>query len=123
MFMDYGKKGTKCVEIVGVDDKRQVTAVFACLLSRHFLPVQMIYKGTTPKCFPKYVAFLTDWHITCTANHWSNEDKMVDYVKQIIVPYITKKREQLGLNSNHCALTMFDVFKGQCTDSIYFQVA
>ena len=46
------KKGTKRVEIAAIDDKRQITAVFACTMSGNFLPVQLIYKGTTTKCLP-----------------------------------------------------------------------
>ena len=44
------KKGMKRVEIAAVDDKRQITAIFACTLSGKFLPIQLIYQGTTPKC-------------------------------------------------------------------------
>ena len=39
--------GSKCVEICGVDDKRQITAVFA---GTHFLPPQLMYQGKTTKC-------------------------------------------------------------------------
>ena len=38
------KEGSKRVEIIGVDDKRQITAVFAGFLTGDF---QLIYKGTT----------------------------------------------------------------------------
>ena len=34
------KKGVKSVEIVAIDDKRQITAVLACTLDGTFLPVQ-----------------------------------------------------------------------------------
>ena len=54
------KKGTKQVEISAVDDKRQITAVFGCSLSGDFLPVQLIYKGTTKKCCPSQVCFPQD---------------------------------------------------------------
>ncbi len=40
------KQGTKRVEIAGMDDKRQVTAVICGTF-------QVIYTGTTPKCLPK----------------------------------------------------------------------
>ena len=61
------------MEISGVDDKRQITALLAGTLSGHFLPAQLIYAGKTPACLPK-VQFLSDWHVTFTPNHWSNED-------------------------------------------------
>lgn len=38
------KEGSKRIEIFGVDDKRQITAVFSCSLDGDFLPVQLIYQ-------------------------------------------------------------------------------
>ena len=84
------KRGTKRVEISRVDDKCQITAVFACSLSGEFLPVQMIFKGTTKKCLPRNVAFPKDYHVTCTANHWSNNETMI--VNHIIVPYLNESK-------------------------------
>lgn len=72
------KRGTKRVEISAKDDKRQITAVFACSLSGTFLPAQVIYQGTTPRCLPSSVIFPSDWHITQTANHWSTEATMLN---------------------------------------------
>ena len=61
------KSGTKRVEIAGVDDKCQITAMFACSLSGDFLPIQLILKGTTKKCLPCNIALPKDGHVTCTA--------------------------------------------------------
>ena len=46
------KKGSKCVEVIGLGDKRQITAVFAGTLAGDFLPVQLVYQGKTTKCLP-----------------------------------------------------------------------
>ena len=46
------KEGSKRVEIAGLDDKKQLMAVFAGTLSGEVLPPQIIYKGKTPKCLP-----------------------------------------------------------------------
>ena len=54
------KKGTKRIEIITIDDKRQITCVLACTMSGYFLPVQLIYQGTTPKCHPNSVPFPDD---------------------------------------------------------------
>ena len=45
-------QGSKRVEIGGIDDKRQITAVFARTMSGLFLPPQIIYQGRTTKCLP-----------------------------------------------------------------------
>ena len=36
------------------------------------------------------------------------------YIDYIIIPYVQKERISLGLSCDHCALVLFDVFKGQC---------
>ena len=85
------KEGSKRVEIVAVDDKRQITAVFTGSLAGDFLPPQLIYKGTTKRCLPG-VNFPSDWHITHSHNHWSNESTMKAYIEKILLPYIGGKR-------------------------------
>ena len=42
------------VEIIGKDNKRQLTAVFGCSMSGDFLPPQLIYQGKTKKCLPHF---------------------------------------------------------------------
>ena len=63
------KRGTKRVEIAALDDKREITFVFASSLTGYFLPPQVIYQGTTPRCLPKAVQFPKDWHLTFSVNH------------------------------------------------------
>ena len=114
------KQGTKRVEIAGMDDKRQVTAVICGTVSGKLLPFQVIYTGTTPKCLPKNGNNVPkDWHLTMTRNHWSNEEKMKEYLQLIIIPYVEQTRRALNLSDNHPALAIFDVFRGQCTETIY----
>ena len=74
-----------------MDDKRQITAVFAGSLTGDFLPPQLIYKGTTKRCLPG-VDFPPDWHITHSHNHWSNESTMKAYVEKIPLHQWKKKR-------------------------------
>ena len=108
-------KGSKRVEITGIGDKRQITAVLCGTLAGDFLPPQLIYQGKAQACLPRY-KFPKDWHIT--PNHWSNEDKMREYIEFVIIPYVAKKGCELKLSSSHSALAIFDVFKGQQTEEI-----
>ena len=96
-------KGTKRVEIVGLGDKRQITAVLCGAMSGEFLPPQLIYQGKTTACFPRH-KFPEDWHVTCTPNHWSNEDKMMEYIEKIILPYVEGKRKELELSVDYSKL-------------------
>ena len=109
------QQGSKRVEVVGISDKRLITAVFCGSAIGEFLPVQLIYKGKTPRCHPKF-SFPLDWHITHSPRHWSNESTMIDYIKEIIVPFVKGKREFLSIDKP--ALVIMDNFTGQITQSI-----
>ena len=108
------KEGSKRVEIAGIDDKRQTTAVFAGSLTGDF---QLIYKGTTHRCLPT-VQFPSGWHITCSENHWPNETTMKAYIKKILLPYVRDKRKELKLIADYPALVIFDKFTGQGTEKL-----
>ena len=108
------QEGTKRVEVIGKDDKRQLTALFACSMSGDFLPIQLVYQGKTIKCLPKF-QFPNDWDITYTSNHWCNEHTMHQYIHKIILPYVCNKRKELKLPLDQPAILIFDNFKGQCT--------
>ena len=105
------KRKIKRVEIAGKDDKRQVTAVFACMMSGRFLPMQLIYKGTTRNCLLKHVDFPSDWDVTYTVNHWANKSTTISYFENVTVPYVKQER-RLKLRDDHFALATFDVSKG-----------
>ena len=83
------------------------------------LPFQLIYSGTTKACLLKYEGIPSDWHVTCTSNHWCNEVKMKENLELIIFPYVRKKRKELNFQDDHPALAICDVFKGQSTNAIY----
>ena len=110
------EKGKKRVGVIGLNDKRQITAVLCGSIDGEFFPVQLIYAGKTKRCHPSYV-FPEEWNITHSSNHWSNEDTMVEYIQEVIVPYVESVRE--GLNKpEQAALAIFDNFKGQLTEKV-----
>ena len=112
------EKGAKRVECAGVDDKWQITIVVCGTASGVFLPFQVIYKGKTPACLPRFV-FPADWNVTFTENHWSNEEKTLEYIHKVILPFIQKKRNDLKLPVDHGALVIYDEFRGQLTDAVH----
>ena len=77
------QRGQKRIELIGLKDKRQITAVFCCSIQGAFLPLQVIYKGTTQRCHPKH-KFPPGWHITHSKNHWSNENTMIEYIEKTV---------------------------------------
>ena len=110
-------EGSKRIELIGQDDKRQITATFAGSLTGNFLPIQLVYEGKTTRCHPS-IDFPKGWHITHTANHWCNEDTMIDYIKLVIVPYMVESRKRLALSPTHTGLVILDEFKGQTTQKV-----
>ena len=111
------KKGAKRVEIAGVEDKHQITAVFATTAVGDFLPIQVIYQGKTAASLPTFT-FPDDWSTMYTPNRWANEQTTKAYIEKIILLYMKEKRQQLGLEDDHSALVIFDAFKGQCTEEV-----
>ena len=69
-----------------------------------------------------YVEFPKDWHVTCAANHWSNEETMMQYIDKILLPYIKRKREELQPEYNYPALVIFNNFTGQNTEQVYWSI-
>jgi len=110
------RQGSKRIEMIGVSDKHQITAVFYGTLLGDFLPVQLVYKGKTPRCHPHF-EFPPGWHITHSPKHWSTEQTMVQYVECIILPYVEQVRASLG--EDKAALVIMDNFKGQITEDVY----
>ena len=74
-------------------------------------------KAKRLRCHPD-IEFPTGWDIWHSYNHWSNEDTMKRYIKKIIIPYVSEKRKELGLQDNHPALAIYDGFRGQTTEAI-----
>ena len=112
------EEGSKRIELIGKDDKRQLTVLFAGSLSGDLLPIQIIYQGKSSRCLPKF-NFPDKWHVTYTVNHWANENTMEDYINMIIVPYFEQTRLRLNLATNARGLVLFDNFNGQCTEKIF----
>ena len=93
---------SKCVEVVGTDNKWQITACFAGSMAGDFLPLQLVYEGKTTHCLP-HVEFPRDWHITYSRTHWSNETTM-RVCRPNHLDLHQAKRAELKLAPNHASL-------------------
>ena len=82
-----------------------------------FLPPQLIYQGKSPKCLPE-IRFPEEWDITYTENHWSNEETTIQYIHNIILPFIHKQKTAKKLLPDQRALCIFDNFKAQLTSDV-----
>ena len=61
-------KGSKQVDIAGIDDKRQITALLTISKSGVLLPPQVLYAGKTEQCHPKF-QFPKTWDVYHSENH------------------------------------------------------
>ena len=86
-------------------------------MSGEFLPIQLIYKGKTERCDPKF-NFPASFNVTQSPNHWSNEDKAKEILHKVIIPYERNKRSELGLRKNQPWLLIADVFKAHLTEPV-----
>lgn len=73
--------GEKIIPIANIDDKWQITAVLAVSLTGTYLSPQLIYQGKTERCHPQFNAVPNGWDIWHSANHWSNEETMKQYIR------------------------------------------
>ena len=71
------EKGNRRVEIAGLKDKRQITAVFCGSIQGDFLPI--LTKEQHQCCHPCF-KFPPGWHVTHSKNHWSTEETMLEYI-------------------------------------------
>ncbi len=110
------QRGSKRIEIEGVNDKRQITAVFCGSLIGEFLPIQIIYKGKTKRCHPRY-QFPIDLNVTHSPKHWSTEETMIEYITEIIIPFVESVRSRLDDKSTS-AVIIIDNFKAQKTAQV-----
>ena len=112
------KRGEKSVSIKGLSDKRNITLMFVITLAGEFLPLQIIYGGKTDRCHPRDFQFPSGFCISHNEKHWSNEEETIKLIDTIIVPYIVKQRSELNLPTTQKALVIWDVFKGQVTQTV-----
>ena len=113
-------EGSRWVEVIGLSDKRQITATFAAALDGAFLPMQILYQGKTDRSHPKYT-FPDGFDIFHTPNHWANEETCLRFFENIILPYIKKVREETGAPTQK-AMVLMDNFSGQTTTSLLEKV-
>lgn len=110
-------KNAKTVAVAGSSDKRTITATFSITLNEKFLPMQLIYGGTTTKSLPRF-QFPDGFCLSFNKTHYSNENEACKLIKEVLKPYIDKviKEEKLSLDQK--ALVIMDVFTGQMTKEV-----
>ena len=94
-----------------------ITVTFTITLDRHFLSMQLIYAGKTKQRLSK-VQFPSSFSLSFNPKHYSNEEEPVKVLNYIVIPYVSKEKEKLGLNEGQAMLQIINVFKGQTVDPV-----
>ena len=113
----FNPKGAKTVPIKGVDDKRQITAIFSTSMTGSFLPIQLIYEGKTRRCLPNY-DFPKGFNVAYSPNHWSNTEKSVELFQKVIFRYLKNVKLSKKYPKEQLSLIIMDTFKGQDSDIV-----
>ena len=92
----------KEVPIPGSTDKRSITATFAETLDGSFLRFQLIYKGKTTQSLPK-IDFSHGFSLSVNEKHFSNTQESIKFLKEIVIPFVDKKKSELK-NPSQAAL-------------------
>ena len=103
------------MEVINADDKRQITALLSVCASGSLLPMQLIYRGKTMRCFPSanVVLALQSWGHRFSKNpknHWSSEETMKEFVVAVLKPYYDKIIKQYSLCSGAKLLWLIDAW-------------
>ena len=105
-----------------MEDKRQITAILTCTLTRHLLPAQLLYRGRTDRCHLKTVSFPSGWDVFHSENHRSPHETVKRLVDTILQPYVQKTKMDLGLPESQKALLILDIFKAHPTADVLDQL-
>ena len=109
------------MEIVAVDDKRQITAVFAASLTGDLLPPQLIYKSTTKRCLPtiKFPATIKFPSLQPQPLVQRDRNEGLPSMRfSFLMSAESKKSYMLKLHEDCPALVIFHKFTGQGTESL-----
>ena len=111
------QKNSEHIAIYGSSYKQGITGTFVITLDGNCLPFQLIYGGKTERSLPKF-KFPADFSLSMNEKHFSNTKESLKILREVIIPYLVKKRKEEKLSSDHPTLLILDVFRGQLTEEV-----
>ena len=88
------EKNVRDIPISGSADKRLITATYAEGFDGPFLPFQLIYKEKTTQSLPK-IDFPNGFSLSVNEKHFNNTQESIKFLKEIVIPFVDKKRSEL----------------------------
>ena len=84
-------KNFKHVHVAGFFYKQGITGTFGIILSKKFLPMQLIYAGKTAQSLPKF-KFPESFSLSANPKHFSNTAESLKLLDEIIIAYVENER-------------------------------
>ncbi len=111
------RKGAReCIIRTTGSGRKHVTAALSVSAAGDILPSMLIFKGIRPLKLREEA--LRDGIVQkVQPKAWMDEEKMHDFLDEILIPYVEKKKEDLGLD-NVSALFISDAFSAHKVGSI-----
>ena len=100
-------EGAKSVPVKGKGKGKQITGTFTVSATGRFLPMQLIDAGKTNRCHPQGIELPPGFDVIHSHNHWSNEELAIQHICKIVIPYVDKMKEELGLPKDHLFIYLF----------------
>lgn len=110
----YHKRGDHQVEIIGLDDKRQLTCGLAASMTGVRLDIQLIFAGTTDRCHPTFELPGTNYFHS--QSHWQDVTTTKGLLESIIIPFFRTKKQELGLPQTQWSLLLWDVWSSHIAE-------
>ena len=114
----FSQRGSIQVPISAFGDKRQITAFLLVNVLGEKLPGQLIFKGKTNASLPK-VTPPKGWIFSKNEkNHWQNVETTIEVLINVIFPFFTKKRKEMGFSDNQHALLIWDIWYSHIDEKV-----
>ena len=110
------QKGSNRVEMTGVNNKCQITAVFCGSHTGDFLPLQLVYKGKTSQCH-LYLEIFSGLLTHRSTGQWSRPC-CCTLTTLFCLACVRQVGERLHLGDDKPAVAIIDNFKGQITEVV-----
>ena len=121
--MTMASKNSSSVPNRGLTDKRNITLTFVISFSGEFSPMQIIYQGKTSRSQPVGFKFPNGFAVSQNEKHHSNEAETLSLIDKVIKPFVEGNKKELKLPLTQKALLIWDVFKGQKTETVLLKLA